>query len=310
MIGTERSSPIAAAAALPEVVARHAPTDGTHETPIEGVRLFRVSAPVDRVPGVYDPSVCAVVSGSKHAYHDGRTHTYGPGHYLCTTMPIPLEAEVPNATGDRPVLGVLIDLDTRPMTEFLIQYRAARPRTPGSVGPGAGLTVAPWDQPFTVALLRVLELLDDAPALDLLAPGRLRELLYAVVQGAGGAAILGSLGASTHQLAPVLTYMRNNLDQPLAVEDLADRAGMSRAAFDRHFKAVTALSPLKYLKALRLNDAAMLIANGATMSHAASRVGYTSPSQFSREFKRHFGTTPRAWAGAPGAADPQAATLS
>ena len=100
--------------------------------------------------------------------------------------------------------------------------------------------------------------------------------------------------------------MRNNLGRPLAVEDLADRAGMSRAAFDRHFRAATSMSPLKYLKALRLNDAAMLIANGTTITDASTRVGYTSPSQFSREFKRHFGATPRAWAGAAVATDPQA----
>lgn len=288
------------------VVARHAPTDGTHETPLEGVRLFRVSAPVERVPGVYEPSVCAVVEGFKHAYHDGRTHTYGPGHYLCTTMPTPVEAEVPHATPEEPVLGILIDLDIRPMTELLIQYRATKPRPPNPAGTPVGLAVAPWNEQFTVALLRALELLDDSAALDLLGHGRLRELLYTIVEGPAGPAIRDTLGAPTHQLVPVLSYMRNNLDQPLAVEDLADRAGMSRAAFDRHFRAATGLSPLKYLKALRLNDAAMLIANGATITDAATRVGYTSPSQFSREFKRHFGTTPRIWAGAAGATDPQA----
>ena len=296
----------ATTAQIQRVVARHAPIDGTHETPLEGVRLFRVSAPVERVPGVYEPSVCAVVEGFKHAYHDGRTHTYGPGHYLCTTVPTPVEAEVPHATPEEPVLGVLIDLDTRPVTELLIQYRAAKPLAPNSGGTTVGPAVAPWNEQFTVALLRALELLDDAAALDLLAHGRLRELLYTIVEGPAGPAIRDTLGAPTHQLAPVLTYMRNNLDEPLAVEDLADRAGMSRAAFDRHFRAATSLSPLKYLKALRLNDAAMLIANGATITHTATRVGYTSPSQFSREFKRHFGTTPRAWASAAGAADPQA----
>jgi len=299
-----------APASLQRIVGRHAPIDGTHETPIEGVRLFRVSAPVDRVPGVYDPSICAVVEGSKYAYHDGRTHTYGPGRYLCTTMPTPVEAEIRWASADEPVLGVLIDLDTRPMTELMIQHRAAKPVSPTPSGSATvpGPVVVAWDSTFTVALLRLLELLDDTAALDLLGRGRLRELLYAVVEGEAGPAVRDALGASTHQLTPVLTFMRNNLDQPLAVDALADRAGMSRAAFDRHFKAATGMSPLRYLKALRLNDAAMLIANGATISHAAARVGYPSPSQFSREFKRHFGATPRTWSGAAGSLDPQAFT--
>lgn len=299
----------ATGARLVDLVARHAPTDGTHETRLEGVRLFRVSAPVDRVPGVYDPSVCAVVAGTKHAYHDGRTHTYAPGDYLCTTMPTPIEAEVPHATPAEPVLGVLLDLDARPMTEFLIHHRAAKPTpTVPSSAPNAapGPTVVEWNEPFTTALLRVLELLDDPEALELLAGGRLRELLYTIVEGPAGPVITETLGASAHQLVPVLTFMRNNLDQPLGVETLADKAGMSRASFDRHFRAATAMSPLRYLKALRLNDAAMLIANGATITDAASRVGYTSPSQFSREFKRHFGATPRAWSSSA-LADPQTA---
>lgn len=300
------SAPRDAAARLTSIVARHAATDGTHETPLTGVRLFRVSAPVQRVPGVYDPSVCVVVQGAKRAYHDGHTHIYGPGQYLCTTMPTPVEAEILRATAEAPVLGVLVDLDTRPMVEFMIQHRASKPAQPEPETATAGISVTDWDPEFAMALVRVLDLLDDPAALDLLAGGRLRELLYTVVEGPAGHSIRNMLGAPTHQLAPVLTYMRNHLGQPLAVEDLADRAGMSRAAFDRHFRAVTSLSPLKYLKALRLNDAAMLIASGATVTEAATRVGYTSSSQFSREFKRHYGTTPRAWAGNAGAADLQA----
>ena len=292
------------------LVARHAPSDGTHETPLDGIQLFRVSAPVERVPGVYNPSVCVIVEGSKYAYHDGRTYTYGPDRYLCATMPTPVEAEIPHATPDEPVLGILLDLETRTMTELMIQYRAANPQPPNPADTTTGLAVAAWDPLFATALLRALELLDEPTALDVLGHGRLRELLYTIIEGPAGPVIRNTVGAPSHQLVHVLTYMRNNLDQPLAVEDLADRAGMSRAAFDRHFKATTRLSPLKYLKALRLNDAAMLITNGTNITHAATRVGYTSPSQFSREFKRHFGTSPRTWSAATGPTDPQVSAAS
>ncbi|MEM7342116.1 MAG: AraC family transcriptional regulator [Actinomycetota bacterium] len=297
-------------------VARHAPVDGTHDTPLDGVRLFRVSAPVDRVPGVYDPSVCVVVSGAKHAHHAGRTHVYGPGRYLCTTMPTPVEAEIPRATPDEPVLGVLIDLEARPMAELMVQYRAVSSRALAPTladrraGPPAALTVVPWGETFWSALVRVLELLDEPRALDLLGHGRLRELHYALVEGPAGVEIRAALSAPTHEFGSVLTYMRANLDHPLAVEDLAARAGMSRAAFDRHFKATTGLSPLRYLKALRLNDAAMLIAGGTDIGVAAAKVGYRNPSQFTREFKRHFGATPRTWVSTAGHGDPQLLAVS
>ena len=288
-------------------VARHAPIDGTHDTPFDGIGLFRVSAPVERVPGVYNPSVCVIVAGSKHAYHDGRTYRYGPDRYLCATMPTPVEAEIPHASPDEPVLGILIDLETRTMTELMIRCRAAHPQPPDPADSTNGLSVAAWDQRFATALLRALELLDEPEALDVLGDGRLRELLFTLIDGPAGPAIRHAVAAPSHHLVPVLTYMRNHLDEPLAVEDLADRAGMSRAAFDRHFKTTTSMSPLKYLKALRLNDAAMLIANGANITQAATRVGYASPSQFSREFKRHFGTSPRTFRSAAGPADPQVA---
>ena len=294
-----------ARASIRSLVARHAPIDGTHETPLDGVRLFRVSAPVERVPGVYNPSVCIIAAGSKLAFHDGRTYTYDPERYLCATVPTPVEAEIPRATPVDPVLGILIDLGSRTTTELMIRYRAANPRPPDAADTSFGLTVAAWDQRFETALLRALELLDEPMALGVLGEGRLRELLYTIVEGPAGRAIRTTVGAPSHQLVHVLTSMRDHLDEPLAVEDLADRAGMSRAAFDRHFKATTTMSPLRFLKALRLNEAAMLISNGANITQAASRVGYTSLSQFSREFKRHFGASPRTWSAVAGAADPQ-----
>ncbi len=290
---------------------RHLTADGTSPTPFDGVELFRVSAPVERLPGVYSPSVCVIVRGAKHAYFDGRAHRYDASHYLCATLPLPVEAEIREATPEHPVLGLLISLESRKMAELMVRFRAASPPSPPVADSDNGLVVAPWDDDFTSALDRMLDLLDDDVALDLLGAGRLQELLYAILAGPAGPTIRRTLGGAAQHLGGVLTYIRDHLDEPLAVDRLAQRAGMSRAAFDRHFKATTTLSPLQYVKALRLNDAAMRIANGTDITRAATDVGYTSPSQFSREFKRHFGTTPRTWAhDNVGSIDPQALTLT
>lgn len=167
--------------------------------------------------------------------------------------------------------------------------------------------IAAWDDDFTTALVRLVELLDDPLAIDLLGAGRLRELFFAIVQGPA-VPMVNSLGGVMGNLGGVLDHIRNNLAEPLSVDDLAAQAGLSRAAFDRHFKATTTLSPLQYIKALRLNTAAAFITTGVDISHAAAQVGYLSPSQFSREFKRQFRSTPRQWA-VSGAADSQAARL-
>lgn len=300
-----------AAGDLRSRLSRHVTVDGTFATPFDGVQLFRVSAPVERLPGVYSPSVCVIVQGTKHAYFDGRAHRYDSSHYLCATMPLPVEAEIRDASPEHPVLGLLISFESRTVTELMVRLRAVLPQPATAAVPDHGLLVAPWGDDFTATLERMLDLLDDEVALDLLGPGRLQELLYAILVGPAGPTIRRTLGGAAQHLGGVLTYIRNHLDEPLAVDDLAQRAGMSRAAFDRHFKATTSMSPLQYLKALRLNDAALLIVNGTDITRAAAAVGYTSPSQFSREFKRHVGSTPRAWANAHrGAADPQAVALT
>lgn len=301
---------------LVAALTRHAPGDGAFATPLDGVELFRVSSPLDRLPGVYSPSICVIVQGEKQTYFDGKVHCYDPSHYLCATVPLPIEAEIRDASPEAPVLGLLVSLESRTMAELMVRFRTAVPAPPASGDRTEGdrrddgLVVAAWDDRFAAALGGMVELLDDDVALDLLGHGRLQELLYAVLVGPAGPAIHRTLGGSAQQLGGVLTYIRSHLDEPLSVDQLASRAGMSRAAFDRHFKATTSLSPLQYVKALRLNDAAMRIANGTDITRAATEVGYASASQFSREFKRQFGASPRSWAGTnSGALDPQAVII-
>jgi len=283
-------------AALRDLVDRHARAEGAVETPIEGLQLFRVNQPIERLPTVYSPSICCIVQGSKRVYLGGATHEYDPRHYLCVTMPLPMEAEVPRATPNEPLLGLLLSLETRAMAETVVEYEAIIGPSRGSVAPELtpGLAVAAIDSAFATAVERLLELLDDPVKLRVLGNGRLRELLFTIVDGEAGPLIRRTFGGS-RDISRALTHLREHIAEPLTVDDLAARAGMSRTVFHRHFKAATTFSPLQFIKALRLSDAAMLIAQGANVSQAADRVGYTSPSQFSREFKRHFGKSPRRW---------------
>ena len=283
--------------ALRDLVARHAGPDGVTDTPIEGLQLFRISEPIERLPGVYPASMCCILQGEKRAYLGGVAHTYDEQHYLCATMSLPVEAEVPFATADEPVLGVLLDLDTRAMAETLVAYEAAaRPRrTTSTEAMPPSLVVAEVDDGFVGAVGRLLELLDEPVALRVLADSRLRELLFTIIEGQAGPLLRQTFGGA-HDITRVVAYLRQNLSEPLSVDDLARRAGMSRAVFHRRFKAATSFSPLQFIKALRLSHAAMQIVGGKTVGQAADDVGYASASQFSREFRRQFGQSPRQWA--------------
>ena len=162
--------------------------DGMVETGVKGVQLFRVTEPIPCAPAVYEPTVVAIVNGAKEAILDGATHVFDSSQYMCCTLSMPVEAGAPTASPDNPLLGVFISLDTRAMTELAIEMASAA----GAIhkpkgGPlPQGFALARWDDAFTEALLRLLQLGDSPADRTVLADGRLREVYYAVLKGGCG----------------------------------------------------------------------------------------------------------------------------
>ena len=276
-------------------VDRHTPSAGSAKTPFEGVELFRVEAPFERLPTIYTPCVCAIVAGEKVLHIEDSIHVLNEDRYVCATLPTPVLSNVPKASPEAPLLGVLIQLHTNTMSRLVLETQAAYGTTPARNGPTRGFDTAARDNRFDVALANLLELLDDPPAAQVLGGGRLREVLFAVLHGEAGDRLRSDFGGAP-ALATTLAHLHARISEDVPIDSLARRAGMSRAVFDRQFKAATLLSPLQYIKALRLNEASMLIARGESVGDAATAVGYHNSSQFSREFRRKFGTSPREWA--------------
>ncbi len=276
-------------------VDRHAPATGTAKTPFEGVELFRVVAPFERIPGIYTPSICALVAGEKAVHIEDSIHVFNQDRYVCATLPTPVLADVPSASPESPLLGVLIQLHTNTMSRLVLETQAAYGTLPASDGSRIGFDTAARDDRFDVALANLLELLDDPPAAQVLGAGRLREVLFAVLRGEAGDRLRSDFGGAP-ALATTLAHVHAHISEDFSIDALALRAGMSRAVFDRRFKAATLLSPLQYIKSLRLSEASMLIARGESIGDAATAVGYHNSSQFSREFRRKFGASPREWA--------------
>lgn len=276
-------------------VDRHAPSAGTTETLFEGVQLFRAVAPFERTPGIYTPSVCVIVAGEKRVHIEDSIHVLDPDHYVCATLPTPVLADVPRASPESPLLGVLIQLHTNAMSRLVLETQVAYGTLPASVGPQKGFDTAARDAGFDIALANLLDLLDDPPAARVLGAGRLREVLFAILRGEAGDRLRSDFGGAP-ALATTLAHVHAHIREDFSIDALARRAGMSRAVFDRQFKAATLLSPLQYIKALRLNEASMRITRGESIGDAATAVGYHNSSQFSREFRRKFGASPREWA--------------
>ena len=281
---------------IKQIIADRTETDGLTETGIKGVRLFRATLSIPCVPAVYEPCIVAIVSGVKEAVLDGRRYEYDSSQYLCCPMSIPVKAGTPLASHDNPLYGVMISLEQRVMAELAMEMENA-----GGVLPSVkeelrepGIRLARWDDGFTDALLRLLRLGDSETDTAVLGEARLREVLYSILKGEAGTFARQAFGAG-NAIARSIAHVSSNLDAPISIDDMASRAGMSRAVFHRKFKQVTTMAPIQFVKSMRLNNAAMKIAGGMPVNEAAMDVGYVSPSQFSREFKRTYGQSPRQW---------------
>lgn len=270
--------------------------DGLVETGVKGVQIFKVTEATACAPAVYEPTIVAILSGSKEAILNGTRYSYDCTQYLCCPIPLPVEAGTPNASVEEPLLGVFISIDTTMMSDLAIKLdsTSAVARPSANTAPTQSFTLASWDDTFTDALLRVLELGESQTDTELLGDNRLRELFYAVLTGEAGGSARHAFGIG-NEIARTIQYLSANLTTPISIEDLASRAGMSRAVFHRKFKQTTTMSPIQFVKSMRLNRAAMKIAAGSNVSTAAMEVGYASSSQFSREFKRVYGQSPKQW---------------
>lgn len=279
-----------------QIIDQMLPHAGMADIGVKGVQLFRVTEPMVCAPAVYEPTIVAIVSGAKEAILDGNRHVYDSDRYMCCPMSMPVEAGTPTASPDNPLLGVLIALDTRVMTELTIEMESAGgpARRAGGDALPAGLALAQWDIVFTEALFRLVQLSNDPVDAAVLGQARLRELYYSVLKGEAGASARRAFGVG-NEIARTIQFLSARLNEPVTIDDMAAYAGMSRAVFHRKFKQATTMSPIQFAKSMRLNHAAMKIAGGMNVSEAAWDVGYVSSSQFSREFKRLYGQSPKQW---------------
>lgn len=284
---------------IKDIINRQITTDGLIESGIAGVKLFRVSDPVPCVPAVYEPSIVIIASGAKEAVLDGHRYVYDRLQYMVCPMSMPVEAGTPQASPDDPLVGVYISLDPRIMGELAREMEDAG----GGLSPSRqvpvsqGIRLAQWDDAFADALMRLLALVGNETDQAVLGQSRLRELLYAVLKGEAGYFARQAFGVG-NAIARSISHVSTHLNEPISIDEMAARAGMSRAVFHRKFKNATTMSPIQFVKSMRLNNAAMKIAGGMTVNEAALDVGYVSPSQFSREFKRLYGQSPRQWGNA------------
>ncbi|MBK1698184.1 AraC family transcriptional regulator [Rhodovibrio salinarum] len=281
-----------AASDLADLIAPLVRADGYADTSLDGVRLMASHRPIPRTPLLYEPSIIVVAQGGKLGYLGERTIRYGPGTYLVQTLPLPFECET-RASSDAPLLGVSVRIDPAMLNELA---SAGGPvdesQDQAMLSPMAAVTMS---EEMHGAVARLLRALHDPVEARAMGEARIRDVIFAALQGAQGPALRALVfGEGNYaRIVQALSFMHEAYNRDLSVEALAGRAYMSVSSFHHHFRAVAGTTPLQYLKKLRLIKARLLLCqDGQTVHRAAGAVGYRSVPQFSRDYKRTFGMPP------------------
>jgi AraC-like DNA-binding protein len=275
-----------------ELLERHARPDLA--TAIDGVRVCKADHAVTPVSSMSGTVLAVIARGSKRLALGDRVYDYSAGQYLVASVDLPVTGYFTDAAPGSPALGFGMTLEPAAIAELLLQAGPGDlPRSAGSARPGIAVSDAPEE--LLDAIVRLLRLLDRPRDRNALVPLVKREILWRLITGEQGDVVrqLGLADSSLAHVRRAVQWIRENYASPFRVEEVAQISGMSVSAFHRNFQAVTAMTPIQFQKHIRLQAARLLLANRPSdVTGVGHRVGYDSPSQFSREYRRQFGAPP------------------
>lgn len=278
---------------LARLLAAYAPHDGSFELRIPGVHASRFSR-VNRecVHTLRVPSLCIVAQGAKTVIVGDEVFEYDASRMIVFSVALPIAAQITRASHSEPYLGLKLDLDARKIADLVLRVY---PNGLPPVQERSAVYLAPADASLVDASVRLMECLANRSDTELLPPLVMDEILIRLLRSPIGVRVaqMGFAESSVYRVEKAIAWLRVNFSQPIKVEELADLVHMSVSSFHEHFKSVTSMSPLQYQKVLRLQEARRLMLSSMMDAGTASqRVGYLSPSQFSREYSRFFGSAP------------------
>src|SRR5580765_1773185 len=250
---------------------------GERATEVPGLMLYRCTAPTVPSPCTYEPSLLLIAQGKKRVDLGRTNYVFGQSRFLLTSLELPVVSQVITASEKAPYLAFFLKLDISTVRDILNTEEVHIPEvTSGACGMATGET--------TVELVnscsRMMDLLDVPRDISFFGKLIQREIIYRLLQGSQGARLraIATFETKCHRTAKAVAWLRSNYEKPLRVEYLA---------------AIAAMSPLQFQKQLRLHAARQRMLTGEQdAASAAFEVGYESPSQFNREYRRFFGLPP------------------
>jgi len=292
-MSTEETTPLCTArSALAERIHRWTGEDHHLVTDVPGLMLVRYEAPTPPRSAMYEPCICLVAQGAKQVRLGDEEYVYDENHLLITSVGLPVMSSIIRASEEEPLLSLVLKIDLGMVAQLMVDSDLPVPR---NRQPGRGMAVCEVSRPLLDGFRRLVDLLDTPEDIPILSPLILKEILYRLLMGELGPRLRNIALAESHgqQVAKAVDWLKENYAKQLKVEGLARQTGMSVSTFHHHFRAMTAMSPLQFQKWLRLHEARrLMLTESRDATTAALQVGYESPSQFSREYKRQFGAPP------------------
>ncbi|EGQ8233718.1 AraC family transcriptional regulator [Vibrio parahaemolyticus] len=263
-----------------------------YDTPISGLRFSRWTTPTPPTSYTHNPSICLIAQGRKRVLLGEESFIYDANHFLISSVDLPIIANIIEASEEQPYLGLIMELDLTEISQLIVDSELAFTQSKEAQ---KGIAVGELSESLLDAFVRLAELLDEGQNIKILAPIIKREIFYRLLMSEQGTRLhqIVTAGSHSHQIAKAIDWLKNNFVKPLSVGDLASYTGMSKSSFYTHFRSMTSMTPLQFQKKLRLSEARRLMLTENLDAMAATfKVGYESPSQFSREYSRLFGAPP------------------
>lgn len=279
---------------LAQFLRQYAPHDGAFELPVLGLKVHRYSrVNVEPVLTMSQAGLCLVAQGAKRVMLGEQIYQYDPSNMVLYSATIPVAANIVKATQTEPYLAFTLDFEQQKISELLFKiYPNGFPR----LHDVKAIKVGDTSQSINNAALRIMQLMATPDDAEFIVPLIIDEILIRLLRGPYGqnVAHIGAADSSVNKVMKSIAWIQAHYVEALKVDELSNIAGMSPSAFHHHFKAITSMSPLQFQKTLRLQEARhLMMSQMIDVGMASARVGYASPSQFSREYTRHFGLSPR-----------------
>ena len=276
-----------------DLVKSFSPEDGVNEDLLNNVVTFRSSKVHKRNPVVYHSGIIFCAQGRKNIYLNGCPYDYYSGTFLAMFMPMAVECEVTEASRDNPVLGLGIYLDWSRIARIILKMEQVETLREVAGEPSGIISGEIKDSMFD-SIIRLLKTLSSPVESAVLGNCLLDEIYFRLLWEEKGGALKSLLQqrGQIQQISKAVEFVQHNLQETISVDDMAEVVNMSSSGFHKKFKEVMHVSPLQYVKSLKLDRAKTYILEGRNVSEAGYLVGYNSLAQFSREFKRYFGVVP------------------